>query len=1125
MKIFTKSVILCLFFSLALYGQIFQGPADGSVSSGVTVNTSSFTDGENLPPGFKPKPIQNKLTVMKLPDIDDGIRPLGLEGSNYVADPLIGVEEKPKDGDFQLTKNFQGIPDQGYYIPPDPYLAVGPNHIIATVNSRFRILDKSGVVQKTIEANTWYNTTMSNSDPFDPKVIYDHFANRWVMVWLSVQTSTSYFMISVSDDSDPNGVWFNWKLPSNTNGNTSAGNWADYQGVGFDQNAIYITSNQFTFAGSFSYSKVRIINKANLYAATPGVVNWKDLWDIKNPSPVVNVFGLRPTRNYDTSSEYYLVNNSPYVTGNYFIVYKLTNPLTNPTLTAVQVPVTAYTDANDAGQLGSSNTIDGGSSNLRNEPVVKNGMLHLVHSVKSGTSGLYSAVRYCKINLSTNTAVTDVAMGSDTYFHYYPAVSVDNNDNVVITYTRSGTTEYAGAYYTSKPAGSNTLTGSKLLKAGNGTYYKTFGGDRNRWGDYNGAWTDPSAPEKIYILTEYTSSTNTWGSWIGELTFATVNNSVTVTAPDGGEHWVVGTSQNITWTNQNVANVKIEISIDNGTTWTTIAASVSAALGTYAYTVPNTPSGLCLVRISDVTNASINDASNGTFTISTQTNQFDWEVVTSPVTTDLTALSIVTTQIAWICGDAGVVLRSLDGGTTWSKVTNVTGNPDLYAISGISATTAIAGDGSGNIWRTADGGTTWTKVSTNSGSFINVVDFVDENLAYAQGDPTSSVWRLLKSTDGGVTWALATSLAAASGEAGWNCAYDRIGTNVWFGTNKTKIYKSSTGLEGPWTSGATGSSVNSYGVAFSDANNGIAVVNDGSTTGGKVMKTVNGGTTWTVTNFPVTATANLADFIDGTPYVWVGTFSNGILHSTDFGTTWVSDRLPTSVSGVNAIKVYRDAVNGLAVGPAGLILKSTMGSIIPVELTSFSAKANGKVVDLSWKTATETNNLGFEIQRKLDDGEWTNIGFRAGKGNSTEITIYSFMDDLTDVNSTNISYRLRQVDFDGSFDFSDVVTIENALPKAFVLEQNYPNPFNPSTKINYAIPFTSNVKLDVYSISGEKVVTLVNEVKTAGSYSMEFNSELLNNNLASGMYIYRLSATNVLNGETYSIAKKMMLLK
>ena len=1124
MKIFTKSVILCLFFSLAIYGQIFQGPANGSVSSGVTVNTSSFTDGETQAPGFKPKPIQNKLTIMKLPDIDGDLRPTGLEGSNYVEDPLIGVDEKPKEGDFQLTKNFQGLPDQGYYIPPDPYLAVGPNHIVATVNSRFRILDKSGVVQKTIEANTWYNTTMSNSDPFDPKVIYDHYANRWVMVWLSVQTSTSYFMISVSDDSDPNGVWFNWRLPSNVNGNTSAGNWADYQGVGYDQNAIYITSNQFTFAGSFSYAKLRIINKSDLYAATPGVVNWKDLWDIKNPSPVINVFGLRPTRTYDTSSEYYLVNNSPYVTGNYFIVYKLTNPLTTPTLTAVQVPVTAYTDPNDAGQLGSSNTIDGGGSNLRNEPVVKNGMLHLVHAVKSGTSGLYSAVRYCKINLSTNTAVTDVAMGSDTYFHSYPAVAVDNNDNVVITYTRTGTTEYAGAYYTSKLASGNTLTGSKLLKAGNGTYYKTFGGDRNRWGDYNGAWTDPSSPDKIYLLTEYTASTNTWGSWIGELTFATVNNSVTVSAPDGGEHWVIGTNQNITWTSQNVSNVKIEISTNNGTSWTTVVASVPATPGSYAYTVPNTPSGLCLVKVSDVTNSAVSDVSNGTFTISNQTSAYDWEVVTSPVTTDLTAVSIVNTQVAWICGNAGVVLRSLDNGTTWSKVTNVTGNPDLYSISGISSTTAIVGDGSGNIWRTIDGGTSWTKVSTNSGSFIDVVDFVDENLAYAVGDPTSSVWRLMKSTDGGATWALATSLAAASGEAGWNCSYDRIGTSVWFGTNKTKIYKSSTGLEGPWTSGTTGTSANTYGIAFSDANNGIAVVNDGTSTGGKMMKTNNGGTTWSLINFPVTGTANLADFIDGTPYVWVGTFANGILHSTDYGTTWIADRLPTSVSGVNAIKVYKDAVNGIAVGAAGLILKSTMGSIIPVELTSFSAKTSGKVVDLNWKTATETNNLGFEIQRKLEDGEWTNIGFRAGQGNSTEITLYSFIDDLSGINSAKVSYRLKQIDFDGSFAFSDVVNVENTLPKTFTLEQNYPNPFNPSTKINYSVPLTSNVKLDVYSISGEKVATLVNEVKTAGAYSLEFNTESLNN-LASGMYIYRLSATNILNGESYSIAKKMMLLK
>ncbi|MFH0736837.1 MAG: YCF48-related protein [bacterium] len=1126
MKKYTLYVIFFLFLSLSMYGQIFQGPASGSVPSGVTVNTGSFTEEQVPVPGFKPKPIKNLFTVMKLPDLENNILPTGTEGSNYVEDPLINNTDKVTSGDFILTKNFQGVQDQGMYIPPDPYLAVGPNHIVAVVNSRFRILDKSGVVQKTIEGSSWYQSTLANSDPFDPKVIFDHYSNRWVMVWLNVGTSSSYFLISVSDDADPNGVWYNWKLPSNYNGSTSAGNWSDYQGVGYDQNAIYITSNQFSFAGSFNYAKIRIISKTDLYAATPGVINFKDLWDIKTPSPNTNVFGLRPTRNYDNSGEYYLVNNSPYVTGTYFVVYRLTNPLTSPSLTAVTVPVTAYTDPQDASQLGSSYTIDGGSSNLRNEPIVRNGTLHLVHSVKSGTSGLYSSVRYCAINLATNTATSDISMGSDTYFHSYPAVAVDNNNNVAITYSRSATTEYAGAFFTTKPATSNTLTGSKPLKTGNGYYYKTFGGDRNRWGDYNGAWVDPSVDGKIYLLTEYVSSANTWGSWIGELTFTTATTSVTVSAPDGGEHWVVGSAQNITWVSQNVTNVKIEISTDNGTNWSTIVNSVPAAPASYSYTVPNTPSGLCVVRISDVSNASLYDVSNGTFTIGTQTSAYDWEVVTCPVTTDLSAISIVNANISWIAGDGGVVLKSIDGGTTWTKCTNVTGNVDLYAISGYDENKVIVGDGSGNIFRSTDGGTTWTKVSTNAGSFIDVVDYVNSELAYAIGDPTSSVWRLLKSTDGGATWALATSLAAASGEAGWNCAYERVGSSVWFGTNKTKVYKSTTGLEGPWTSGTTSTYTNSYGMAFSDAYKGIVVVNDG--TNGKVMRTIDGGANWTATNYPITALSNLADYIEGTGYCWVGTFSNGILHSTDYGTTWIVDRLPGSVAGVNALKVYPDAQNGIAVGPAGLILKSTMTSVVPVELTSFTASATGSYVNLAWKTATENNNSGFEVQRKTNELEieWTTLGFKPGAGNSTSPIYYYYSDDLSGLSSTYAIYRLKQVDYDGSVNYSNEIKVENVLPTEFSLEQNYPNPFNPSTKINFTLPYNSNVKLEIYSINGEKVATLINEIRSAGFHSYELNTENLTNKvLSSGIYIYRLTSANLTSGVVFSQARKMMLLK
>ncbi|MDP3831094.1 MAG: hypothetical protein Q8Q47_07470, partial [Ignavibacteriaceae bacterium] len=284
-------------------------------------------------------------------------------------------------------------------------------------------MDKSGTVQKTIAASSFYSSTLSGSDPFDPKVVYDQFSQRWIMVWLHVTSSTGYFLVSVSDDSDPNGVWFNWALPTHLNGTTSAGNWADYQGVGYDNQALYITSNQFTFAGNYNYAKLRIINKANLFGATPGQVTWNDLWDIKTGSGI-NVFTVRPSRHYGTGT-YTLLSTSPYTTGTFVTLYKVSNPITTPTMTAVDIPVTTYNSPNDAGQLGGSQTIDGGSFYLRNEPVYRDGILHAVHAVRSGTGNLYSSVRYLSLNTSTNAVVSDIAMGADNYFHFYPAVEVD----------------------------------------------------------------------------------------------------------------------------------------------------------------------------------------------------------------------------------------------------------------------------------------------------------------------------------------------------------------------------------------------------------------------------------------------------------------------------------------------------------------------------------------------------------------------------------------------------------------------------------------------------------------------------------------------------------------------------
>ena len=188
---------------------------------------------------------------------------------------------------------------------------------------------------------------------------------------------------------------------------------------------------------------------------------------------------------------------------------------------------------------------------------------------------------------------------------------------------------------------------------------------------------------------------------------------------------------------------------------------------------------------------------------------------------------------------------------------------------------------------------------------------------------------------------------------------------------------------------------------------------------------------------------------------------------------------------------------------------------VPVELISFNANVQDGKVNLFWSTATEINNQGFEIQRKLENSEWTLRGFKNGAGTTTEPQSYSFSDDITDVNAKSIYYRLKQIDFDGSYEYSDEVFVTNLTPTKFVLEQNYPNPFNPTTTIKYSIAGEGIVTLKVFNTIGEEVALLVNETKLAGNYEVEFDAS----GLSSGIYLYRLHSGNFVQ------TRKMLLLK
>jgi len=186
----------------------------------------------------------------------------------------------------------------------------------------------------------------------------------------------------------------------------------------------------------------------------------------------------------------------------------------------------------------------------------------------------------------------------------------------------------------------------------------------------------------------------------------------------------------------------------------------------------------------------------------------------------------------------------------------------------------------------------------------------------------------------------------------------------------------------------------------------------------------------------------------------------------------------------------------------------------PVELSLFSATLNEEGVKLDWRTETEINNYGFDIERKIGDSKWESVGFVEGNGNSNSPKEYTYADENI-FDSGKYYYRLKQIDNDGTFEYSDVVTINVGTPEKYYLSQNYPNPFNPSTKIAYTLLIDSKVSIKVYDMLGNEVATLENDEKEAGYYEINFDAK----GFASGVYFYNISAG------AYNSTKKMVLMK
>ena len=447
-----------------------------------------------------------------------------------------------------------------------------------------------------------------------------------------------------------------------------------------------------------------------------------------------------------------------------------------------------------------------------------------------------------------------------------------------------------------------------------------------------------------------------------------------------------------------------------------------------------------------------------------------WTNVYSTGTSNYLYIACDSLNNVYVANVSNGVIYSTDGGQNFTTIPASTfGGHNINSVACGKNGHIFVGATGGGVWRSTDFGATFTNTGLQTFSIVEIkVDRFNADIIYA-GSSSTTANGFFISTDGGATFGNAT-----------------LSTNVWeiLQSSDNIIYAATTSSPYPFN------------------------------------KSTDGGLTWNaVGNQTVAIRGGTLDLLDNIYLAGNG----GVFKSTYRGATFVNHNLTYSSNEMltfgNKIMV---CVSGTTNGGVWVYTDTT---IIPVELTGFTATANNGSVELNWTTATELNNSGFEVERSVDKNNFEKIGFVPGFGTTSEKRSYSFVDNK--VSNGKYFYKLKQIDLDGSYKYSDIVEANVVQLLTYSLEQNYPNPFNPTTKIKFTIPDValsgvegSLVSLKVYDVLGNEVATLVNEYKPAGSYEVEFNGHSDGGqNLSSGIYFYTLQSGSFFQ------TRKMILMK
>lgn len=444
------------------------------------------------------------------------------------------------------ASSFLGSEDNLSSIPPDTDGAVGPNHIMVALNGRVRILRRDGQTISTVGLTQFWRSANSNftfnKGAFDPRVLYDHAANRWILTSCAdSRTASSSILVGVSQTSDPTGNWNVYQIDADP----ADVLWADYPSVGLNKNWIVVQVNMFPVTdgtGSFT-SNILVFNKADLYAGGAGQltrINAAGLGGTQ--SPAVTFDDALPT--------IYLVNNWNSGAG-VLQLFQITGAVGAESLSQLSQIVGAAggwsggVQEDFAPQLGATRKIQNNDARLQNV-VYRGGSLWCAQTVflPAGGAPTRSAIQWEELNPANGAIVQSgrIDDASGAAFFAFPSIAVNKNKDVLIGYTRFSATQHASANYSFR-AGTDppgTLRDEVVLKAGEGPYDKDLGSGRNRWGDYSATVVDPSNDTEMWTLQQYAAASSAsdpnnqsrWGVWWGRVGLNATPAPTPVPLPD-----------------------------------------------------------------------------------------------------------------------------------------------------------------------------------------------------------------------------------------------------------------------------------------------------------------------------------------------------------------------------------------------------------------------------------------------------------------------------------------------------------------------------------------------------------------------------------------------------------------